>query len=334
MLNSPWKDRKVFVTGASGLMGGWLSKRLVDEGAEVVALVRDTLPSSLLRSEGIEDRITVVRGDLLDLAQMRRIIAEYEIHTAFHLAAQPIVSVAKRDPVGTLEANVRGTWNLLEACRQPHIKAVLVASSDKAYGTSETLPYDENHPLQGRFPYDCSKSCADLIAQMYATSFGVPLAVLRCANLFGGGDLNFNRIIPGAIRATARDERFEIRSDGHYIRDYLYVEDAADGYLTVAQKLVDNPDLRGEAYNLSVGLRLSVIELTEKILEMMGRRDLEPIILNQASDEIREQYLDATKIKAELGWSPLHTLEQGLEKTIDWYLRRLEVTQEAAALSA
>jgi CDP-glucose 4,6-dehydratase len=305
-------------------MGGWLVKRLLEVGAEVIALVRDKLPSSLLASEGLEDQVTVVRGDLCEFSQMRRIIAEYEVHTVFHLAAQPIVAVAKRDPLSTLETNIRGTWNVLEACRQPHVKAVVVASSDKAYGTSDVLPYDETHPLRGRFPYDVSKSCADLIAQMYATSFQLPIAVLRCANLFGGGDLNFNRIIPGAIRAAARNERFQIRSDGYYVRDYLYVEDAADGYLTVAQKLIENPSLRGEAYNLSVGLRLSVIDLTRKILAMMDRSELEPIILNQPSDEIRDQYLSASKIKAELGWTPRYTLEQGLEKTIAWYLRRFE----------
>lgn len=307
------------VTGATGLLGSWLVPELVRRGAAVVALVRDGSPRSLLVRDGWLSRVVTVRGSLTDEGLVRRTFAEYSIDTTFHLGAQTLVGVAKVDPVGTLEANVRGTWMLLEAARQAGVKQVLVASSDKAYGDSPNLPYREDHPLQGRAPYEVSKSCTDLITAMYAHTYGLRAAIVRCGNIFGGGDLNFSRLIPGAIRATVRGEPFLIRSDGKYVRDFLYVEDAADAYLTLAEKLAGEPRFAGEAFNFGLELRPTMLELTEKILAMMGRADLRPVVQNVASAEIREQYLDAGKARSLLSWAPRHGLDEGLRRTIEWY---------------
>lgn len=314
-----WQGRKVFVTGGTGLMGGWLVKQLLADGADVVLLVRDHTPKSMIVREGIIRQCGIVQGELENLATLRRAYLEHEIDTVFHLAAQPIVGVAKLDPIGTLKANVEGTWNVLEAARNSGVKQMVVASSDKAYGSAERLPYDESFPLEGRYPYDCSKSCADLITTMYATTYQLPVCVVRCANLYGGGDLNFNRVIPGLIQSTFRNEQFVIRSDGKFIRDFLYVKDAALGYMLVAEKLAANRAMIGEAYNLSLELRLSVLDLVGTLLKLLGRTDLEPVILNQASAEIREQYMLSLKARETLGWKPLYSLETGLLETIDWY---------------
>lgn len=321
-----WKQRKVFITGGTGLLGGWMIKELLNRGAEIVALVRDCPPSCMLLRDDMDKKVTVVNGSLADGALLRRVMAEYEIQDVFHLAAQAIVGVAKRDPVGTLKANIEGTWNILEAAREIGGIQVLLASSDKAYGASDNLPYLETHPLNGQFPYDVSKSCADLIGKMYAVTYGVPVAITRCGNLFGGGDLNFSRTIPGVISATLRRERFQIRSDGHYVRDFLYVEDAVDGYLCLAEKLAGNRELTGEAFNLSLGLKLTVLDLVGMVLELMPEEALEPEILNQASGEIREQYLSPEKAAKILGWRPQHGMEEGLRRTIDWYRSFLSST--------
>jgi CDP-glucose 4,6-dehydratase len=314
-----WKGKPVLVTGATGLMGGWLVKALRREGADVVALIRDHAPHCMLLREGLVDQIAVVRGDLESLDTMRRTIAEYEPHTVFHLAAQPLVQVAKLDPVGTLRANVMGTWNLLEACRLVGKSNVVVASSDKAYGASDHLPYLETHPLQGRYPYDVSKSCTDLIAQMYAATYDLHVAIARCGNLFGGGDLNFSRTLPGLIKATLAGERFVIRSDGKFIRDFLYVEDAAESYLILGQRLAEDPSLAGEAFNFSLEERLTVLDIVNMTLELMGRTDLEPVIQNIATSEIREQYLDSGKARRMLGWSPIYGMRKAIEETVAWY---------------
>ena len=314
-----WKNRKVLVTGATGLLGGWMVKALLDRGAEVTALVRDRPPSCMFFRDGLDRRVTQVNGSLSDADLLRRTLAEYEIQDVFHLAAQAIVGVAKRDPVGTLKANVEGTWNMLEAARQTGGVQVIMASSDKAYGSSQDLPYLETHPLCGEYPYDVSKSCADLIGRMYAVTYDLPVVITRCGNLFGGGDLNFSRTIPGVIAATLRGERFRIRSDGHYVRDFLYVEDAVDGYLCLAENLAQRPGLKGEAFNLSLGLRLTVLDVVGKVLALMEEAAPEPEILNQASSEIREQYLSAEKIASELGWQPACGMEEGLRRTIAWY---------------
>ena len=329
-MTSSWRGKNVFVTGATGLLGSSLVPELVRRGASVVALVRDGAPRSRLVHDGWLDRIATVRGSLTCDGLVRRTLAEYGIDTVFHLGAQTLVGVAKVDPVGTLEANVRGTWMLLDAARQCNVARVLVASSDKAYGESDCLPYLEDHPLQGRFPYDVSKSCTDLITTMYARTYGLPAAIVRCGNLFGGGDLNFSRLIPGAILATLKDERFLIRSDGQFVRDFLYVEDAAEAYITLAEHLADDPSLAGEAFNFGLELRLTMLELVEKILGMMGRPDLVPVVQNVASAEIREQTLDAGKAKARLNWSPRHGMDEGLRRTIEWYRGFLAEEEKSA----
>lgn len=317
--NGFWLDRPVFVTGGTGLVGSWLVKRLLEARADVVCLVRDWIPQSeLVRSRQIE-RVKVVRGDVRDRDTLERTLGEYEIDTVIHLAAQTIVPIANRNPLSTFETNIQGTWNLLDACRRsPRMKQIVVASSDKAYGDQEKLPYDERTPLQGRHPYDVSKSAADLIAATYAQSFDAPVAVTRCGNFFGGGDLNWNRIVPGTIRSVLRGQRPVIRSDGQFVRDYFYVEDGAAAYMLLAERLAQHPELRGEAFNFSYGKPLTVLEIARQVLSLM-QSNLEPEILDEAVHEIRRQYLDAGKARKVLGWSPLFTLEAGLQKTIAWY---------------
>ena len=314
-----WLDRPTFVTGATGLVGSWLVRRLTDAGADVVCLVRDWVPQSeLVRSRQIE-QVTVVRGDIRERDLLERTLGEYEIDTVIHLAAQTIVPIANRNPISTFETNIAGTWNLLEACRRsPKVKQIVTASSDKAYGDQEILPYDESTSLRGQHPYDVSKSAADLIAHAYAVSYDLPVVVTRCGNFYGGGDLNWNRIVPGTIRSVLRGQAPLIRSDGNFVRDYFYVEDGAAAYMLLAEHLAACPELRGEAFNFSYGNQMTVLELTHRILSLMGS-DLQPEIRNEAANEIRKQYLNADKARQSLGWSPLFTLEQGLIKTIAWY---------------
>jgi len=314
-----WCDRPVLVTGATGLLGSWLVKRLLESGADVVCLVRDRVPQSELVRSGTLERVKVVRGDVCDGELDERVLGEYEIDTVFHVAAQAIVPIANRNPVSTLQTNVAGTWTLLEACRRsPLVKQIVLASSDKAYGDQEKLPYDEKTPLEGRHPYDVSKSCADLIAQAYATTYGLPVAITRCGNFYGGGDLNWNRIVPGTIRSLLRGERPIIRSDGTPIRDYFYVEDGAAAYMLLAERMAGDPALRGQPFNFSNELQVSVLELVERVLAQAGSK-LRPEILDQASNEIRHQYLSAEKARRVLGWKPLFTLDEGLRRTIAWY---------------
>lgn len=314
-----WRDRPTFVTGATGLVGGWLVRRLLGLGADVVCLVRDWVPQSELARSGLLARVKVVRGDVRDQAVLERALGEYEIDTVFHLAAQTIVGIANRNPVSTFETNIAGTWSLLEACRRsPKIKQIVLASSDKAYGDQQVLPYDEDTPLQGRHPYDVSKSAADLIATTYAESYELPVAITRCGNFYGGGDLNWNRIVPGTIRSLLRGQRPVIRSDGQYVRDYFYVEDGAAAYTLLAERLAAQPELRGEAFNFSNEQQTTVLELVGMITGLMAT-DLAPDVRNEASNEIRHQYLSATKAKSQLGWAPLFDLASGLQRTIDWY---------------
>jgi CDP-glucose 4,6-dehydratase len=319
MTMGSWQDRPVLVTGATGLVGGWLVKRLLKEGAGVVCLVRDWAPESeMVRSRDIE-RVKVVRGDVRDRDCLERTLGEYEVDTVFHLAAQTIVGVAHSNPIETFEDNIRGTWNLLEACRRSTaVKSIVVASSDKAYGDQTVLPYSESAPLQGQHPYDVSKSCADLISHAYAVSYRLPVAITRCGNIYGGGDLNWNRIVPGTIRSVLRGERPVIRSDGKFVRDYLYVEDAVAAYMLLAQKLGAADDLRGQAFNFSNESRIGVLGLVDRLLKAMGS-SLLPDIRDEAVNEVRDQYLSAAKARDLLGWAPLFTLEEGLERTIAWY---------------
>ncbi len=318
-MNEFWLDRPTFVTGATGLVGNWIVRRLVEQQAEVVCLVRDWVPQSELVRSGLLEQVRVVRGDVCDQALMERTLGEYEIDTVIHPAAQTIVSIANRNPVSTFESNIQGTWALLEACRRsPKVRQVVTASSDKAYGDQEILPYDETTPLQGQHPYDVSKSCADLIAHSYAVTYNLPVAITRCGNFFGGGDLNWNRIIPGTIRSVLRRKAPVIRSDGNYVRDYFYVEDGAEAYLLLAERLAENAALRGEAFNFSYENRDTVAMIVEKILRLM-QSNLKPEIRNEVSNEIRCQSLSATRARQVLGWTPSFDLERGLVKTIDWY---------------
>jgi CDP-glucose 4,6-dehydratase len=318
-----WRDRPTLVTGATGLVGGWLVRRLLAAEADVVCLVRDWIPQSELNSSGMLEQVKIVRGDVRDQPLLERTLGEHEIDTVIHLAAQTIVPIANRNPISTLETNVAGTWALLEASRRsPAVKQLVLASSDKAYGEQKNLPYDESMPLQGRHPYDVSKSAADLIAQAYAATYQVPVAITRCGNFYGGGDLNWSRIVPGTIRSVLRGQRPVIRSDGRYVRDYFYVEDGAAAYMFLAQRLAANPDLRGEAFNFSNDQPITVLELASLILKLM-ESDLEPEIRNEASNEIECQYLSSEKARSKLGWAPLFQLEPGLRLTIDWYRKLL-----------
>ena len=324
----------MFLTGATGLLGGWLLEELLTAGATAVVLVRDYVPQCLAVSNKLLERAVVVHGSLLDYELLRRTMAEYAIDTVFHLGAQTLVGVAKRNPVDTLQVNVGGTWNVLEAARQTEVRNLLFASSDKAYGVSDELPYLESHPLQGIYPYDCSKSCADQICKMYALTYRVPVATVRCSNLFGGGDLNFSRAIPGVIRAILHNERFVIRSDGQFVRDFLYVKDAASAYLTLAEALANDRSLIGEAFNFSLELKLTVLEIVRRVMACMHREDLEPIIQNEASAEIREQYLSSEKARSVLGWKPQYGLNEGLRETIDWYSCYFGKTDSSLARAA
>ncbi len=323
-----WRDRRVFVTGATGLVGGWLVKRLIEAEADVVCLVRDWVPRSELNQSGMLDKVSVVRGDLCDQDCLERTLGEFEIETVIHLAAQAIVGIANRNPCSTFETNIGGTWKLLEACRRsPKVKQIVAASSDKAYGDAPVLPYTEETPLAGRHPYDVSKSCSDLLCQTYATTYGSPVAITRCGNFYGGGDLNWNRIVPGTIRSVMRGQRPVIRSDGSFIRDYFYVEDGAAAYMHLAEQLAMRPELAGEAFNLSNETQVTVLQLVEKVLNEMNALGvglltppLTPEVLGEASHEIKHQSLDATKARTMLGWEPLFTLDEGLRRTIAWYM--------------
>ncbi len=314
-----WLDRNVLVTGCTGILGSWLTIALVDRGANVVGLIFDEDPRSQLARSGYDRRIRRVYGSVTDYVLMERLLNEHDIETVFHLAAQSLVRAATRAPLSTFETNIQGTWTLLEAARRsPAVGRVVTASSDKAYGGQEALPYAETAPLQGRHPYDVSKSCTDLIALAYAETYDLPVCVTRCGNIYGGGDLHWDRIVPGTIRSVLRGQRPVVRSDGTLTRDYLYVEDIVAAYVLLAERM-DAPTLHGEAFNFGTNDPKTVLEMIDAICHVVGREDLEPIILNEAPHEIQYQYLDSTKANRLLEWTPVWSLESGLRETLAWY---------------
>ena len=314
-----WDNRRVFITGCTGLVGSWLSAELVRLGAEVVGLVRDQVGRSRLIHDGTIAKMNIVHGNITDYALLERTLAEYEVETIFHLAAQTIVGIANTNPLSTFEANIRGTWSLLEAARRNNtVQGIVVASSDKAYGDQPMMPYTEDAPLQGQHPYDVSKSCADLICLAYGHTYDLPVVVTRCANLYGGGDLNWNRIIPGTIRSLLRGDRPIIRSDGTMQRDYMYVQDAVLAYLCAAEH-AHEPAIRGQAFNFGWAKPYTVRQIVDTLIAYSDTPDIEPIILNQAKNEIEVQYLAADKAEQQLHWSPRWSLSEGLALTYDWY---------------
>jgi len=322
-----WQGRNVLVTGAAGLIGSWLVKALLQEQANVVILLRDQVHNSELFMSGDINKVTIVRGELEDNLALVRAFNEHEIDSCFHLGAQTLVQTAQRSPLSTFEANVRGTWNLLEAARQSKLlDRLVVASTDKAYGDQSTLPYSEEAPLLGSNVYDVSKVCADLIAQAYFTSYQLPLAVTRLGNTYGGGDLNFSRIVPGTIRSLLMNESPAIRSDGTFLRDYLYVKDAVRGYLALGER-VDKAPVKGKSFNFGTGRPMSVLEMVERITKVVGS-DLKPTILNEVQHEIKDQYLSSDRAQELLGWSASSDIDAMLAETIQWYKKYLESSRK------
>lgn len=314
-----WKGRNVFVTGADGFIGAWLAKILAEKKANVFILLRDLKREATYKLLGLTDKVTQVKGDIIDYAVVERILNEYSIDSCFHLAAQALVQVASKSPLSTFESNIKGTWNILEACRNARsIERVVVASSDKAYGAQKKLPYTEDTPLMGLYPYDASKACADILARSYFTSFGLPVAVTRNANTYGGGDLNFSRIIPDAICCVLQGKEFVIRSDGSPERDYMYVEDAVSGYITLAGE-IGRQDVTGQAFNFGAEKPVSVVALFRLIAKLCARPKAKYKILGTARNEIDRQYLAIGKVKKILDWQPEFSLEAGLKRTISWY---------------
>jgi len=319
-----WQDRNVLITGCTGFLGGHLTKLLLDQSTNIVGLVRDRVPRADLFREALFNKITIVNGCLEDYHLLERTINEYEIETIFHLGAQTIVRIANRNPLSTFKSNIEGTWNVLEASRRnPTVRSIIMASSDKAYGTAKKIPYDESACLNGEYPYDVSKSCADLLAKSYHKTYNLPVCVTRCGNFYGSGDLNFNRIVPGTIRSVIRNKNPIIRSDGSFIRDYFYIKNGVNAYVHLAEKMTDSK-IHGEAFNFSNEQPLSVIEITNLVLQLMGREDLKPIIKNEVSKEIPEQWLSSKKAKKLLGWKAKFSIEEGLIETIEWYKGLLE----------
>ena len=323
-MSSFWKNRTAFVTGATGFIGAHVTRMLVEQGARVVCLQRDAVRANALDLFDLRRRVTVIQGSLEDYALLERILNEYEIEAVFHLAAQAIVGAANRSPLSTFETNIRGSYFLLEACRVSQtVKRVVVASSDKAYGSHEELPYHEDYPLLGLFPYDASKVCTDVLARSYAHSYGLPVAVTRFANIYGPGDMNLSRIIPGTILSVLRGEAPIIRSDGTPLREFVYVDDVARGYLTLAEQI---ESARGEAFNFGAGEPVQMLALVNRIIALAGQEGrLTPnVLLKQKIErEIDAQYLSAEKAETRLGWRAEIGLDEGLLRTIDWYRQHL-----------
>lgn len=325
MIKDYFKDKTVFITGASGFIGTWLVKSLLEKKAKIICLNRDLVPDSMLFSEGLDKKVTVAMGDLVDYPTVERVINEYEPECVIHLGAQTIVGTANSSPLGTFESNIKGTWNVLEACRvhDKKIKSIVIASSDKAYGDQKKLPYTEESPLNASNPYDVSKACADMLSRSYGLAYSLPISISRCGNFFGGGDLNFSRIVPGTIKSAYANKAPIIRSDGKNIRDYIYVKDAVSAYELLAEK-TEETKFHGESFNFSNEIQLTVLELMTKILEKMNKRNLKPIIKNEATNEIRDQHLSSKKSRDILGWNHKWGIEEGLDETIAWYTNYFE----------
>lgn len=332
LTNNYWKGKRVLVTGVNGFLGSWLAQSLVKSGAHIVGFDCDFNPNSFLHLSGTETQIIKVYGRLEDYDLIRKVLDEYKIDTCFHLGAQAIVQTAVKSPLPTFESNIKGTWNILEATRNSgQIERIVVASSDKAYGTHEKLPYSEEYCLHGLHPYDVSKTCADLLSQTYYHTYGLPIGIARCGNIYGGGDLNFDRIVPGTIWSLLRNERPVIRSDGTHMRDYLYIEDAVDAYVSLARNL-DRKEIQGQAFNFGTEKPISVLDFVAKICFLMGKTDLQPVILNEAYHEILRQYLSFEKANQLLDWKPKYSLDEGLRTTIHWYKEFLEQRKNAGIL--
>lgn len=333
MYQEQFSNRTVLVTGASGFMGTWLTRRLVDAGTNVVTLLSHYDPDSFYVSSGLINRVTNIPGSLTDFASLDRILRDHHVDTVLHLAAIAVEGHVFSDPLLGFETNIRGTYHVLEACRRnaDTVRSVVVASSDKAYGDSPILPYTEDMPLAGRNPYDCSKSCADLLAKSYHHSFGLPVAVGRFGNIYGGGDLNFSRLIPGNIRRIRANESpfIKVPVQGEFMRDFLYVEDAVDSYLAMAAAL-DRPEVGGEAFNFALGEHFTPTQVVRELQKLMSKTDLPLNIVRQDHSEIFHQHVSADKARRVLGWKPQHTFSQGLQKTLDWYLDYLANSDDTA----
>ncbi|MCK4401197.1 GDP-mannose 4,6-dehydratase [bacterium] len=317
-----WKDKRVFVTGANGFLGSWLTKALVTSGARVVVLIRDWIPCSVLTNmKNVYNSLeAVVKGDIIDCQLIARIFNEHNIDSCFHIGAQTIVGIANKSPISTFESNIRGTWNILEAARNIGVQRMVVASSDKAYGEQQDLPYKESYSLNALHPYDASKACTDILARTYACTYDMPIVVTRCANIYGGGDLNFSRIIPDTIRSIIQNKNPVIRSDGTPLRDYIYIDDAVNAYLIAAEN-ADKKGIKGEAFNFGSNSPVKVLDLVKEIISVSGNKSLKPVIKGKGKSkgEINNQYLSSVKAERLLGWKTVYSLEKGLRETIKWY---------------
>jgi CDP-glucose 4,6-dehydratase len=317
-----WKNRNVLITGATGFLGTWLSKDLIDRGANVIALVRDDIPNMPMRTMGIYDKLAAaVDGDITDYQSTKRVFSEYEIDTCFHLAAQTIVGVAKNNPTNTFKVNILGSWNIFEAARTTEqLKSIVIASTDKVYGEPIKLPITEDHPLLAAYPYDASKACVERLARTYFSTYRLPIAITRCCNIYGGGDLNFSRIIPGTIRSIISNQDPVLRSDGTPVRDFIYVKDAASAYVTLAENM-EKKGVKGEAFNFGSNAPINMLDLVKSIIKASGRKNLKPDVQGKKKPdaEIDEQYLSSEKANLVLGWKPKFGLDAGLKETIRWY---------------
>ena len=321
-----WKSKNVFITGAGGFIGSWLAKTLIEKGANIVVIIRDTKKVCSLDHLKIKDKLEIIQGDITDLHGIESAINGKEIDTVFHLAAQPIVGVANKSPISTFESNIKGTWNVLEACRlNKNVKRVIVASTVKAYAVQKKLSSTENPKLLDFYPYDASKACTDILTRSYYATYNLPVAITRNTNTYGGADLNFSRLIPNIIYTLLENKQFVIRSDGLLERDYMYVKDAIEGYLVLAEKL---EEVKGQAFNFGTFKSISVIEVFNKIASLMGKGDVKPKILGNTKTEINRQFLGIEKVKKTFGWQPKYSLEDGLKETIEWYKENLEIIKK------